>query len=105
MAGKVEGKLTIEDVARYPRPGTAGPKGWQFRPDGKQVNYLANAAGSLVQQLWAYDISSGKHIQLTGEGNGEDAGERTFTREEELRRERSRTREVGVTEYQYAKSA
>jgi dipeptidyl-peptidase-4 len=105
MTGNLEGKLTIEDVARYPRPGTAGPKGWQFRPDGKQVNYLANAAGSLVQQLWAYDIASGRHIQLTGGGDGEEAGERTFTREEELRRERSRTREVGVTEYQYAKSA
>src|SRR6476659_2095760 len=101
MAGE-PGKLTIEDVARYPRPGQAGPKKWKFSPDCKKVNYLSNAPGSLVQQLWAYDIEQGRHIQLTG-GDAQAATEApTFSREEELRRERSRTREIGITNYDYA---
>ena len=103
-------QLTIEEVARYPRPGTAGPRRLQFSPDGKQVNYLSNAGGTgpagLVQQLWAYDIESGRHIQLTGTGEeASTTSPTTYSREEELRRERSRTRETGVTDYEYAKKA
>src|SRR5438132_1410948 len=96
-------ELTIADVARYPRPGMAGPKKLQFRPDGQQVNYLASGGEGLVQQLWAYDIQSGQHIQLTGETTTSTTP--TYSREEELRRERSRTRETGITDYQYAKAA
>ena len=98
-------KLTIEDVARYPRPGVAGPKSFKFRPDGRQVNYLENPSDSLVQQLWAYDIESGQRTQLTGAGEETTLTSRAFSREEELRRERSRTREVGVTGYSYATHA
>src|SRR4051812_40046668 len=96
-------RLTIEQVARYPRPGIAGPKKLRFRPDGKQVSYLSNSSDSLVQQLRAYDIESGQHIPLTGEAQA--SASQTFSREEELRRERSRTREVGVTDYEYAGDA
>src|SRR3954470_18001844 len=93
-------RLTIEQVARYPRPGMAGPRKLRFRPDGKQVSYLLNTGDSLVQQLWAYDIESGQQVSLTGGGQTSTAAQ-TFSREEELRRERSRTREVGVTDYEW----
>src|SRR5437762_3763771 len=102
MAQDMTHKLTIAEVARYPRPGVAGPKSFKFRPDGRQVNYLENPPDSLVQQLWAYDIESGRRTQLTGSGEPTSAGTHTFSREEELRRERSRTREVGITSYSYA---
>src|SRR4051794_31751260 len=105
MTGETTRRLTIEEVARYPRPGTSGPRNFKFRPDGRQVNYLAPEGASLVQQLWAYDIESGKHVKLTGLEEAAPENAPMFSREEELRRERSRTREVGVTGYDYAKSA
>ena len=65
---------------------------------------LANPPDSLIQQLWAYDIATGEHIQLTGTQGAEET-KPAYSREEELRRERSRTRETGVTDYEYAKNA
>jgi dipeptidyl-peptidase-4 len=105
MASSEIKRLTIAEVARYPRPGVAGPKSFKFRPDGRQVNYLQNPPDSLVQQLWGYDIESGRRTQLTGTDEATLADSHTFSREEELRRERSRTREVGITSYSYATNA
>ncbi|MFL5734932.1 MAG: S9 family peptidase [Chloroflexia bacterium] len=99
-------RLTIEEVARFPRPGTAGPRKARFSPDGRRVVYLAGSGADLVQRLWAYEIESGKHVELAGEEVAASGrATHTFSREEELRRERSRTREVGITDYVYATDA
>ena len=98
-------ELTITDVAHYPRPGLSDPRKLSFSPDSRYVNYLANANNSLVQQLWAFDPGTGAHTQLTGLDDATQPGDHTFTREEELRRERSRTRELGITDYAYAAKA
>ena len=87
-----ENKLTLEQVAKYPRPGASGPKRVSFSLDSQKITYLASEDGSLVLQLWAYDIQSGAREKLTGVG-----ASGPISREEELRRERNRTREVGVT--------
>ena len=50
-----------------------------FSPDGR---FLASGGEGLVQQLWAYDIQSGQHIQLTGETTTSTTP--TYSREEEL---------------------
>lgn len=42
--------LTIERVARYPRPGMDGPVRWAFTPDGRGVVCLAGEAGGLVRR-------------------------------------------------------
>ncbi|HUS14417.1 MAG TPA: DPP IV N-terminal domain-containing protein, partial [Chloroflexia bacterium] len=96
--------LTFADVARYPRPGVAGPKQFQFAPDGQTINYLHSADRSLTQGLWAYDIATGQRTTLTGDRPA-PADARPLTREEELRRERGRIRDLGVTSYQYAAHA
>ncbi len=94
-------RLTLADVARYPRPGTAVPGRLAFRPDGRAVTYLHSAEGSLVRSLWTYDIASGERHVIAG---AESAGA-PLTREEELRRERTRTRELGITDYAFARDA
>ncbi len=89
--------LTIEDVARYPRPGTVVPARLGFTPDSKAVTYLFSGEGNLVRSLWRYDIATGERTVLAG-----PAPAREFSRDEELRRERMRLREVGVTDYAFA---
>ena len=94
-------RLTLADVARYPRPGMAVPGRIAFTPDGTSVMYLHSEGGSLVRSLWEYEMASGERRVVAGP-EGES---RPLTREEELQRERTRTRELGVTDYRFAKKA
>ncbi len=94
--------LTIERVARYPRPGMGGPTRWAFTPDGRGVVCLASEGGGLVRSLRLYDVASGEWRTLAGPAaaHGEPP-----SREEELRRERARQRDLGVTDYRFARTA
>ncbi len=92
------GKLTIADVARHPRPGMSAPMGLGFTPDGAALTWLHSEAESLTLSLWRIDAETGERTVLAGPG-----AEGPLTREEELRRERTRTRELGVTSYQWAR--
>jgi dipeptidyl-peptidase-4 len=94
--------LTIQEVAKYPRPGTEGPRRFEFTPDSTSLLYLDSPPGSLVQQLWACDLASGQRRQLSEIGGPHPA---PISREEELRRERTRTRELGITDFQVAPQA
>lgn len=93
--------LTIAQVAAYPRPGTVVPARLEFTPDGTGVTYLFSAEGSLVRSLWRYDLATGERRVLAGPPPA-STSEGTLSREEELRRERARLRELGVTGYQFA---
>ncbi|MEI6045384.1 MAG: S9 family peptidase [Chloroflexota bacterium] len=111
-------KITLKQVARYPRPGLSGLRRIGFTPDSQKVTYLFSADGTLVQQLWAYDLQTRQREEITGTilANSSAVGvqqwesgsvrrlEPTLSREEELRRERSRLRELGVTDYQFARN-
>jgi len=97
----MEQKLSLEDVARYPRPGMTVPRHVEFTPDGRTVAYLFSAEGSLAQGLWLYDIATGKRRQVVGEPAGAATPAPARSLEEDLRRERARVREVGVTDFQF----
>jgi len=97
-------QLSIEQVARFPRPGTVVPGRIGFTPDSKAVTYLFSAEGNLVRSLWRYDIATGERTILAGPPEATTT-EETLSREEELRRERLRLRELGVTDYQWASKA
>lgn len=90
-------QLAIADVARYPRPGMSAPMGLGFTPDSAALTWLHAGDGSLTLSLWRIDAETGERTTLAGPGD-----ERPLTREEELLRERTRTRELGVTSYQWA---
>ncbi|MCC6382254.1 MAG: DPP IV N-terminal domain-containing protein [Dehalococcoidia bacterium] len=96
--------ITVEQVARYPRPGMTVPGRLGFTPDSKAVTYLYSAGGDLVRSLWRYDLASGDARAVAGPVAG-SSSEAALSREEELRRERLRLRELGVTEYQFASKA
>ena len=97
-------QLTLEDVARYPRPGMNAPNQVEFTPDNQKVAYLLATAGSLAQELWTYDLISGERRQLTQMATDTVSHTGQFSLDEELRRERSRQRGLGVTSYQFAQS-
>src|SRR6266487_4937354 len=96
--------LTLAQVAEQPRPGMAVPGKVGFTPDGGGVTYLFSEAGDLIRSLWRFDIASGKRTVLAGPPPA-STEERQLSREEELRRERARLRELGVTDYQFAEEA
>src|SRR5947209_2859588 len=96
-----ENRLSLVDVARYPRPGMTIPRHVAFTPDNRAVAYLMSPAGTLVQDLWLHDIASGDHRRIESPGDGAAGG--TISREEELRRERARLRETGITDFSFAR--
>ena len=97
-------QLTLEDVARYPRPGMNIPNQVEFTPDNQKVAYLLATTGSLALELWTYDLISGERRQLTQMATDAASHTGQFSLDEELRRERSRQRGLGVTSYQFSQS-
>ncbi len=96
--------ITIEQVAKFPRPGMAIPASIRFTPDGKAVTYLFSESGNLVRSLWRFDLATRERTVLAGPSPA-SADESSLSREEELRRERARLRELGITHYQFARDA
>ncbi len=98
-------QLSLGDVAHYPRPGTNAPSQVAFTPDSQKVAYLQGVAGSLEQELWTYDLKSRERRQLTELVAGKMSSAGTLSLNEELQRERSRQRKLGVTNYQFVQAA
>jgi len=96
--------ISLEDVATFPRPGTVAPGQVGFTPDGRRVVYLKSAEGSLVRSLFALDPGTGEETILAAAPAGSE-DEKALSREEQLRRERARRRETGITSYEFAKAA
>ena len=97
--------LTFEQIATIPRPGSQGLTMLSFSPDDRFVTFLGSSdASSLTRQLYAYDRETGQTNEVISPsaGGGE---EKTFSKEEQLRRERQRIMSTGVTEYSWAKKA
>jgi dipeptidyl-peptidase-4 len=107
MAGQnalVPDSIPIEEIARYPLPGMAIPGSLAFSPDDRLITYLHSPARSLVRQLFAFDPRTGEHRLLVEPPEG-GATEENVSLEEALRRERQRQRELGITQYAWAKQA
>ncbi len=94
-------KIPVEAVAKYPLPGLAVPSAFAFSPDDQLITYLFSAQGTLVQQLYAFDRAKGAQRQLVTLPD-EDTLESQFSLEEKLRRERARSRALGITHYAWA---
>ena len=94
-------RLSVEDISQLPLPGTDIPGSVAFTPNGGSLTYLRSTDGSLVRSLWRHDLESGEGRILAGP-LPEASREESLGHEEQLRRERSRTSELGVTEYAWA---
>jgi dipeptidyl-peptidase-4 len=97
-------RLSVDDICRLPLPGTDIPGSVTFTPDGGSLTYLRSTDGSLVRSLWRHDLDGGERRILAGP-LAEASREESLGHEEQLRRERTRTSELGVTEYAWATDA
>ncbi len=96
--------ISIEQVARYPRPGMSVPGVVRFTPDSRAVTYVYSAEGNLIRSLWRFEIATGERRIIAGPPAA-STSEAQLSREEELRRERARLRDLGVTSYEFAAKA
>ena len=104
VAPKEASPITFERMARHPEPGWNVPRNIQLSPDGKTITFLASEAGNETMSLFAFDVETGKaDVLLRAKDLGDPNAPRS--REEELRRERQRDRNEGITSYQWAKRA
>jgi len=93
--------IPVEEIARFPRPGTSAPVAYAYSKDGKTLAFLASPGGDLAQVLHGHDVPSGETQVLARSPTA--AGEADLSLEEKLRRERLRQRAVGVTSYSFSK--
>lgn len=100
----METRLELADISRLPLPGTDVPAAIAFTPDGTALTYLRSIDGSLVRSLWWHDLASGARRVIAGPLPGTEH-EESLGDEERLRRERTRTSELGVTEFAWASRA
>jgi dipeptidyl-peptidase-4 len=94
--------ISFEDVATYPRPGTVLPGAVAFAPGDTHLTYLHSGDASLSRQLYKMDLADGKQT-LAVEPPGGGVKEEELSLEEKLRRERSRSRGLGITKYSWSK--
>lgn len=97
-------RLTLDDLVRRPLPGMDAPDRIEFIPGQDAISYLQSADDSLVRSLWRHDLATGER-RLLASPVAEAEHEETLSRDEELRRQRQRTVELGVTEYAWAPRA
>ena len=90
-------------MARHPEPGWNVPRQTQHAPDGKTVTFLASEQGDETMSLFAFDATTGTSEVLLRAKDLGDTGAATRSREEELRRERQRDRNEGITQHVWAK--
>ena len=84
MSETAPASFPIEEVARFPLPGTVIPGALAFSPDNRLVTYLFSPEGGLVRQLYAYDTETGQERLLvspaeSGAAQGDNAAPATPT--------------------------
>jgi dipeptidyl-peptidase-4 len=94
-------RLSIQDIGRLPLPGLDAPGSIAFTPDGSALTYLQSPDGSLVRSLWRHDLVTGERAILAGPMPAVTS-EADLSPEEQLRRERARVSELGVTDFAWA---
>jgi dipeptidyl-peptidase-4 len=94
--------ISFEDIATYPLPGTVTPGAIRFGPGDTHLTYLHSGDGSLSRQLYAMDLATGES-KVAVEPPGGGVKEDELSLEEKLRRERQRSRALGITKYAWSK--
>ena len=102
--GAMPDRLSLDDLVRQPLPGMDAPGRIEFVPGADAISYLQSSDDSLVRSLWRHDLATGERTLLAGP-IAEAEREETLSRDEELRRQRQRTVELGVTDYAWASRA
>lgn len=80
------------------------PAAASFVPGARAITFLHSTDGSLIRSLWRHDLDSGERRILAGPIAGTEH-EELLDPQERLRRERTRTSELGVTSHAWATHA
>ncbi|XP_002987827.2 uncharacterized protein LOC9651895 [Selaginella moellendorffii] len=94
----------VEDIVQNPLPGFVAPSSVAFSPDDKLVSFLFSPDATLSRKIFAFDPETRQQLLLVSPPNG-GVDECNLSTPEKLRRERLRERGLGVTRYEWAKSA
>src|SRR6185436_14608166 len=96
-------KVTFARMGKQPEPGWHVPRNAQHVPSSPGlVTFLASETGDETMSLFTFDGATGKgEVILRAKDLGDPNAPRS--REEELRRERQRDRNEGITSYLWAK--
>jgi dipeptidyl-peptidase-4 len=105
ILGPEASAVDFERIARFPEPGWNVPRHVAFSPDGKLITFLESESGSDAMALFALDVATHTPRVLVRAADLVQKSDKPLSREEELRRERQRTRISGVTEYRWARRA
>lgn len=97
--------IPVEEVARYPVPGTSVPAGYRFGGVGlRWLTWLQSPERSLRRDLYALDLDGGADAHpYVVEPPGGGVSEENLSLEERLRRERARDLGQGVTSFAWAR--
>ena len=99
-------KLAIEDLARFPRPGMADPGKDRLRPRRAHGHVSLERARRPHARALVARRRDGRAAAIFGAADvGGGATDANVSLEEELRRERQRLRETGITHYEWAAEA
>ncbi|KAJ9172223.1 hypothetical protein P3X46_015488 [Hevea brasiliensis] len=93
----------IEEIVQSPLPGYGAPTSISFSPDDTLITYLFSPDQTLNRKLFAFDLKTGKQELFFSPLDG-GLDESNISPEEKLRRERSRERGLGVTQYEWVKT-
>lgn len=97
-------RFSIAETALIPAPGMTLPTGLSFSLDDAHLTYLLGTPSDLTQSLWALQTATGA-TQVLFEPPGGGTRENALSLTEELRRQRERSRAIGVTSYARAERA
>ncbi|MBX6315346.1 MAG: S9 family peptidase [Isosphaeraceae bacterium] len=97
--------VDAEAVARLPHPGTVVPGAIGFSPDGRAVTFLKSESNNLSRVLWRAEVAPGSEPKVIARPPGGGDTEANVSKEEQLRRERQRLRDTGITHVIRAKKA
>jgi dipeptidyl-peptidase-4 len=104
VLGPEASAIDFDRVARFPEPGWHTPRNVAYAPDGKTITFLQGEGGDDEMALFGFDLAARKARVLV---RAADLARqmKPLSREEELRRERRRTRIHGITDYRWARRA
>ena len=94
-----QGKIPIEEIAKFPPPGMSTPVSFSFSPDDRLLTYLYGPDQSPIRQLYSLDTNTGESRVIQASVDP-DAVELSL--EEQLLRQRQRQLGEGIVRYSWA---
>ena len=94
-----QGKIPIEEIAKFPPPGMSTPVSFSFSPDDRLLTYLYGPDQSPIRQFYSLDTNTGESRVIQASVDP-DAVELSL--EEQLLRQRQRQLGEGIVRYSWA---